>query len=415
MVQRLLSSLGFSNKENAAALPFLLVLYAVLGATYLVVVTSADSMRDPLQLALFTALMAMHAVLHGLSPRLREDAGREQGWSWLAAYLVVQGLLLLGMSAQTQSQGLIIGLYIALVGEAIAIVWPNTRSAGLVVLICLGIFALNGIFLWDIEFLVGFLPVVALLVAFAFLCVLLYAHQIQARENAQHLRQELDLACQRLQAHAAVVQDLRAAQERQRAALELHDELVQHQAELVRQLEVASGDLGDSHPEQALTELQQALEQAQAALEISERTSQALHSTQLGPGSLIEALIEQVDEFSETAEIQASLEVDDFALDVPPEMAQAILRIVEESLSNVARHAQADQVHIQVLTCEDELKLVVEDDGVGFDVAENMLRPECYGLAGMQDRARRMGGHLRLESIPGSGTRLVLTLYRGGG
>ena len=101
------------------------------------------------------------------------------------------------------------------------------------------------------------------------------------------------------------------------------------------------------------------------------------------------------------------------AVEVPPEMAEGILRVVEESLSNVARHAQADLVHVQVLTAGEELKVVVEDDGVGFDVAESMRRPECYGLAGMQERARRMEGHLRLESIPGSGTRMVLTLYRG--
>ena len=250
MVQRLSSSLGFSTKEEAAAaLPFLLVLYAVLGATYLVVVVSAGSMRDPLQLALFTALMAMHAVLHGLSPRLRMHAAKDQGWSWLAAYLAVQGLLLLGMSALTQSQGLIVGLYIALVGEAVAIVWPNTRAAVLAVLACLGLFALNGILMWDIGFLVGFLPVVALMVAFAFLCVLLYARQIQARESVRLLGQELDLARQRLRSHAALVQDLSVAQERQRAALELHEELVQHLTELVRQLEAAGRELEDSQPE----------------------------------------------------------------------------------------------------------------------------------------------------------------------
>lgn len=411
MVQRVLSSIGLRSKRYvAAALPCLLVLVAVLGVTYVVVILSVESMRDPLQLALFSALMAMHGILHGFSLHLRESAGKDR-WSWLAAYLAAQGLLLLSMSALTQSQGLIIGLYIALAGGSVAIVWPNTRATGLVVLACLGLFALNGIFVWDIGVLPSILPLVALLAAFAFVCALLYFRQIQARESVSLLRQELELTRQRLQSHATLVQDLSLAQERQDAALEPHDALAQHLTALILQLEAAGSGLEDSQPEQAETELEQALGQARAALEAADRAGQALRSSTLEPGSLFNALIEQVDQFTSTTGIQASLEVDDLKVEVPPETSHGILRIVQESLNNVARHAGANQVNVQVLTSEEELKVVVQDDGVGFDVAESMLRPECHGLAGMQDRARSMQGHLRLESIPGSGTRLVLTLY----
>jgi signal transduction histidine kinase len=91
-------------------------------------------------------------------------------------------------------------------------------------------------------------------------------------------------------------------------------------------------------------------------------------------------------------------------------MAQDILRIVQESLSNVARHAQASYVRVRLAENGDGLVVVVQDDGIGFDPAEGLERPGCYGVAGMQERARRLGGALRVESAPGEGTRVILRI-----
>ena len=113
MVDRLLIALGFSDKDEAAiALPFLLVLYAVLGLVYVLTAFSPGTPWDPVHLGLFTVLMAMHALLHALSPRLRRSAQLNRGWPRLAAYLAVQGLLLLGLSASAPAQGVLLGLYL---------------------------------------------------------------------------------------------------------------------------------------------------------------------------------------------------------------------------------------------------------------------------------------------------------------
>jgi signal transduction histidine kinase len=75
---------------------------------------------------------------------------------------------------------------------------------------------------------------------------------------------------------------------------------------------------------------------------------------------------------------------------------------VQEALTNCARHAQARHVRVQLTAEESRLALTVEDDGVGFDVA----RRRGFGLIGMEERVRELGGRLTVESVPGAGARL---------
>ena len=98
-----------------------------------------------------------------------------------------------------------------------------------------------------------------------------------------------------------------------------------------------------------------------------------------------------------------------------PELSPAeemqIQRIAQESLANIRKHAQAHTVRI-LLTCSpaDGIVMLVEDDGVGFDSVAKRGRPgEHIGLSIMEERARRLGGTLRIESEPGEGTRLELS------
>lgn len=88
-----------------------------------------------------------------------------------------------------------------------------------------------------------------------------------------------------------------------------------------------------------------------------------------------------------------------------------MLRIVQESLANVRKHAHAQTVRI-LLTCsvDGEYLLLVEDDGVGFVDTKPVGNPgEHIGLSIMDERAKRLGGSLRIESEPGEGTRVELT------
>jgi signal transduction histidine kinase len=95
-------------------------------------------------------------------------------------------------------------------------------------------------------------------------------------------------------------------------------------------------------------------------------------------------------------------------------MAIAIYRITQEALTNVARHAQATHVDVNLNINNGQLMLNVQDDGSGFD-PNRLTEQEELGLAGMRERAYLIGGDLIIESVPGQGTNVQLTLPLEGG
>ncbi len=92
------------------------------------------------------------------------------------------------------------------------------------------------------------------------------------------------------------------------------------------------------------------------------------------------------------------------------EEAQALYRIAEEALSNVERHASAQQVTVRLACGADRIDLVIRDDGAGFDPASVEL--ERYGLTGMRERAAMIGATLEVTSHPGGGAKIWCTLKR---
>jgi two-component system, NarL family, sensor histidine kinase UhpB len=95
---------------------------------------------------------------------------------------------------------------------------------------------------------------------------------------------------------------------------------------------------------------------------------------------------------------------------VPPEIELALYRIVQEALSNVARHAAAAEVDIRLDRDGERVRVTVSDDGAGFDVDDVTRRQQCLGLFRMYDRAAYVGGMLRIHSAPGAGTRIEAEL-----
>ena len=83
---------------------------------------------------------------------------------------------------------------------------------------------------------------------------------------------------------------------------------------------------------------------------------------------------------------------------------------MQESLTNVARHAQADSVQVRLEACDDGLRVVVEDDGCGFDPEQVSGQLGSYGLQGLKERARHIGGELRVRSAPGEGTTVIVEM-----
>ncbi|WP_430780116.1 sensor histidine kinase [Actinoplanes sp. G11-F43] len=199
-----------------------------------------------------------------------------------------------------------------------------------------------------------------------------------------------------VQAHEAGVLN-----ERQRMAGEIHDVLAQGLTGIVTQLEAA-----ESHPADRDRHLATAKRLARESLTEARRSVQALRPEALEAARLPEVVGEVVRAWSTMHEVRADLTTTGMARPLLPEIETTLLRIVQETLANVAKHAGAGRVGLTLSYMEDVVTLDVRDDGAGFDPARPRAVTEQggFGLDGMRERLARIAGTLEVESEPGHGT-----------
>lgn len=209
--------------------------------------------------------------------------------------------------------------------------------------------------------------------------------------------------------HETIVAQARQAgvqQERQRLAREIHDTIAQSLAGVVAQLQAARVE-PDLHT--ARGRLDRATASAREALAEARRSVLDLAPSQLSDGTLAEAISGLVSTWSAEHGVKGDLVVAGDARVLHPEVEATLLRITQETLSNVAKHASATRVGVTLTYDEDEVILDVRDDGVGFDPA-HAPGPRSFGLRGMRQRADRLAGVLEVEAAPGAGTAVSVRL-----
>lgn len=187
--------------------------------------------------------------------------------------------------------------------------------------------------------------------------------------------------------------------ERRRLARELHDETGQALTSILlglRGVEEAETD------EQRRAAVDGVRELVRATLQDVRQLAVELRPTALDDFGLVPALQRLTHTFSESTGIQVDLESAMPAERLPADTETALYRILQEALTNVVKHARASRVSILLARKPSSVTVVIEDDGVGFDVAS--ARPDGLGLVGMRERVALLGGRLAIESTPGAGT-----------
>ncbi len=189
--------------------------------------------------------------------------------------------------------------------------------------------------------------------------------------------------------------------ERRRLSNDLHDEIGQELTAIHLAVSRAqAGATGESY-----TALQTAETLLQALTQQVRRLAQDLHPTPLDELGLAAAVRGLLGRFAQQTALHVEWRLPEGPQRFAPEVELAAYRIVQEALTNVARHAQAEHVTVAVDQQDHRVLIQIADDGRGFDV-EATLREGTYGLHSMRERASLLGGSLRLESAPGQGTRL---------
>lgn len=227
------------------------------------------------------------------------------------------------------------------------------------------------------------------------------------RERKQHT--QLEVAYQRLQRHAATVEQLAISRERNRMARDLHDTLAHSLSALTVQLEALRTLLAND-PEAAKAAVDELRGMAQQGLEESREAIQALRSDPVETWGLEGALRDMLQSFMARTGVEAEFSVAGDEAELTTHEAHALFRIVDEALSNVERHAAAQKVAVRLACGVDRIDLVVQDDGTGFGPAD--VSPGRYGLTGMHERAAMVGASLEVDSQPGLGTEVWCTLQR---
>lgn len=224
------------------------------------------------------------------------------------------------------------------------------------------------------------------------------ARQIDEREQAEAAVRELAVH------HEAVREE-----ERKRIAREIHDELGSLLTALKMEISLARMNAGQD------AELRERLAQMR---DLADKTIRMVRhvATQLRPAALnlgiVPALEWLAQEFSQRTGIACSLKTGG-EIEMDDGHTTAIFRIVQESLTNVARHAEASRVEVSLLRQAGEIVLCIADDGRGFDPASR--RDDSFGLLGIRERAQALGAGADIVSAPGAGCTVSIRMPFPGG
>jgi signal transduction histidine kinase len=212
-------------------------------------------------------------------------------------------------------------------------------------------------------------------------------------------------------ARAAAERRAGVAAERQRVSRDLHDTVTQGLTSVVMLLEAAEESQAPADP--ASPHVTRALRAARDSLTESRRVVRALRPTQLADADLPDALRRLTAQLSDETGMRTQTTLTGTARPLNPHLQTALLRIAQEAVSNVRRHAHATQATLTLSYMDDLVALDVHDDGEGFDTRRRGTpdgQPGGVGLRIMRERVSELGGAIVVESRPGGGTTVAATV-----
>lgn len=227
----------------------------------------------------------------------------------------------------------------------------------------------------------------------------------QARRAREHAVAELAASERRL---AELTEHLQTSIERERASIarEIHDDI----GGALTAVKFDLAWIGRHATKGGLqAHAATATDMLQHAIDASQRIMMNLRPPILDQG-LVAAVQWLAESFERRTGVPARVTVGRETIDVPAEVQLVAYRTAQEALTNVTKYAEARLVRIDLSDSEGVLTLEVTDDGRGMDLAASRAKPRSFGLRGLQERARTVGGWLDVSSQPGRGTSIILSV-----
>jgi len=224
--------------------------------------------------------------------------------------------------------------------------------------------------------------------------------------TAQTLADQLAIAIENARLYQET-RDMAVLEERNRMAREIHDTLAQGFTGIVLQLEAAEQVI-DEDVARAQEHLDRARSLARESLNEARHSVWALRPQALEQLPLVDTLRQETEKFVQDSGVKVNLNISGERQALPPDVESTLLRICQESLNNVRKHARASEAEVNLAFEKEVVKLTIHDNGTGFDT--EVPTEGTFGLIGMRERARLLRGTLAVHSEHGQGTRIEVMI-----
>lgn len=316
-------------------------------------------------------------------------------------YLLTQGTLVFVAASllPDSSYVVLIGLLSLLVAQSIEKLQSILKALTIFILYylvyCIFIITRYGINELP-RFLLVFLFILIIVIGYSSI----YSRQVKTRIRMEYYLEELSLTHQK-------VEELTLLNERQRMARDLHDTLAQGVAGLVMQLEAIDAHLSKNNVEKSQSIVRNSMRQARETLNETRKAIDNLRGGSNEYKNFQQAVNNMLEDFEEFSGIHVLKEINK-KVQLSEKTIEHCLYILSECLTNIVKHAHAQEVTIVIKASEKNISMAIKDDGIGFNVEKRSKQSGKYGLLGLNERVRLLNGELMIRSVPTEGTEVTV-------
>ncbi|PFO02334.1 hypothetical protein COJ85_16630 [Bacillus sp. AFS076308] len=347
-----------------------------------------------IQSLLFTALITIHNVMYWFSNQFPNNG----------LYFLVQGCLIFTCSLllPNGSPVILLGLLPILISQSIT-KFQHKLKVFLVFIIFYLLYCYVIGIIYGLGELPKFIIILFIILTIVIFYSVIYNRQVNARIRMEHYLQELEAAHKK-------VEELTLSNERQRMARDLHDTLAQGLAGLIMQLEAVDSHLDKGNTIRSREIIQKSMVRARETLSDARKVIDNLRIISSEEKDFYHQVFDKIKRFSEATLIKVEYNIDPLSHKLSAITIEHSLFIISECLTNVARHSKANKVNIEIHEKKNQLRIEIMDDGIGFNSHSIDNHFGKYGLLGLKERARILGGKIDIESNPHKGTKICVSV-----
>ncbi|URZ08540.1 hypothetical protein CLROS_039220 [Clostridium felsineum] len=318
-------------------------------------------------------------------------------------YFAIQGVIVMNCAVIIPEgyQAMFIGIIPILIFQGIAF-YQDTIKVIITALFFYGIFCGIILMFSGLNSLIEYVPILFMITIVVRVYSFIFLKQVKLRIQTQKVLKELELAY-------AKVEELTLTNERQRMARDLHDTLSQGIAGIIMQLEAVNANLNKDNTKRAQEIVLKAMEHARRTLADSRLVIEDLRSEKDLNGDFIDLVEGEVSKFRNLSSSEVKIDIK-IKSQIATKILEHILYIIRECLNNIAKHAKAENVKLKIIEENNEIKVEVIDDGIGFEVESLNKVYGHYGILGITERVHSIKGEIEIKSKRRLGTHVSIVV-----